>query len=93
MNCVTFSFLRFGIIVFTTMIFYLLLTIVITEWRTKYKRDMNTLDNAMNTTATDSLLNFETVKYYGAEKYEVTQYQDAIKKYQKGRRKQKFLFS
>ncbi|CAF1346686.1 unnamed protein product [Rotaria sordida] len=73
----------FGIIVFATMLIYLILTIVITEWRTKYKKEMNKFDNAMNATAVDSLLNFETVKYYGAERYEVTQYQDAIQKYQK----------
>ncbi|CAF4374453.1 unnamed protein product, partial [Rotaria sp. Silwood2] len=73
----------FGIIVFATMLVYLLLTIVITEWRTKYKKEMNTLDNAMSGTAVDSLLNFETVKYYGAEQYEVTQYKDTIQKYQK----------
>jgi ATP-binding cassette, subfamily B (MDR/TAP), member 6 len=70
--------------VFATMFIYLILTIVITEWRTKYKKEMNKLDNAMNATAVDSLLNFETVKYYGAEKYEVEQYLDAIHKYQKG---------
>lgn len=75
---------RFGIIVFATMLIYLILTIVITEWRTKFKKEMNKLDNAMNATAVDSLLNFETVKYYGAEQYEVLQYQDAIRKYQKG---------
>ena len=66
------------------MFVYLALTIIITEWRTKYKKEMNKLDNAMNATAVDSLLNFETVKYYGAENYEVDQYRDAIEKYQKG---------
>lgn len=77
--------LRFGIIVFATMFVYLILTIFITEWRTKFKKEMNKLDNAMSATAVDSLLNFETVKYYGAEEYEVTQYHDAIEKYQKGK--------
>ena len=66
------------------MLIYLISTIVITEWRTKYKKEMNKLDNAMNGTAVDSLVNFETVKYYGAESYEVEQYHDAIQKYQKG---------
>lgn len=73
------------------MLTYLILTIVITEWRTKFKKEMNKLDNAMSGTAVDSLINFETVKYYGAEQYEVSQYQDAIEKYQKGKyRKTKF---
>ena len=66
------------------MLTYLILTIIITEWRTKYKKEMNFLDNAMNATAVDSLLNFETVKYYGAENYEVEQYHSAIRKYQTG---------
>jgi ATP-binding cassette subfamily B (MDR/TAP) protein 6 len=67
------------------MVAYLILTIFITEWRTKFKKEMNKLDNAMGATAVDSLLNFETVKYYGAEQYEVEQYRDAIQKYQKGK--------
>ncbi len=75
------------------MLIYLILTIGITEWRTKYKKEMNKLDNAMGATAVDSLLNFETVKYYGAENYEVEQYQDAIQKYQGGKTKFfRFLF-
>jgi ATP-binding cassette subfamily B (MDR/TAP) protein 6 len=84
---------RFGIIVFATMFIYLVLTIIITEWRTKYKKEMNKFDNAMGATAVDSLLNFETVKYYGAEKYEVEQYRDAIEKYQKCKEKKKGIFS
>jgi ATP-binding cassette subfamily B (MDR/TAP) protein 6 len=68
------------------MFIYLILTILITEWRTKYKKEMNKFDNAMGATAVDSLLNFETVKYYGAEFYEVEQYRDAIEKYQKGKK-------
>jgi len=74
------------------MLLYFILTIIITEWRTKYKKQMNTLDNAMGATAVDSLLNFETVKYYGAENYEVEQYRNAIENYQKGKIKKKFFF-
>lgn len=54
------------------------MTIVITEWRTKFRRDTNTKDNRARQLAIDSLLNFETVKYYNAEKYEVEKYRDAI---------------
>uniref|UniRef100_A0A672RWK5 ATP-binding cassette sub-family B member 6 n=1 Tax=Sinocyclocheilus grahami TaxID=75366 RepID=A0A672RWK5_SINGR len=50
----------FGLIVFVCMALYLTLTIVITEWRTKYRRDMNTQDNNAKSKAVDSLLNFET---------------------------------
>ncbi|KAG7463985.1 hypothetical protein MATL_G00182450 [Megalops atlanticus] len=72
----------FGLIVFICMFLYLTLTIIITEWRTKYRRDMNTQDNNAKSKAVDSLLNFETVKYYNAEGYEVNRFQDAILKYQ-----------
>ncbi|XP_042598481.1 ATP-binding cassette sub-family B member 6-like [Cyprinus carpio] len=72
----------FGLIVFVCMALYLTLTIVITEWRTKYRRDMNTQDNNAKSKAVDSLLNFETVKYYNAEFYEVRRFEDAIMKYQ-----------
>ncbi|XP_051983424.1 ATP-binding cassette sub-family B member 6 [Xyrauchen texanus] len=72
----------FGLIVFICMALYLTLTIVITEWRTKYRRDMNTQDNNAKSKAVDSLLNFETVKYYNAESYEVSRFEDTILKYQ-----------
>ncbi|XP_041822059.1 ATP-binding cassette, sub-family B (MDR/TAP), member 6a [Chelmon rostratus] len=72
----------FGLIVFVCMALYLTLTIIITEWRTKYRRDMNQQDNNAKSKAVDSLLNFETVKYYNAENYEVSRFEDAILKYQ-----------
>uniref|UniRef100_A0A8C5CLD6 ATP-binding cassette sub-family B member 6 n=1 Tax=Gadus morhua TaxID=8049 RepID=A0A8C5CLD6_GADMO len=72
----------FGLIVFVCMTLYLTLTIIITEWRTKYRRDMNLQDNAAKTKAVDSLLNFETVKYYNAESYEVNRFEEAILRYQ-----------
>ena len=74
--------IMFGIIVLTTMILYLVVTISITEWRTKYRRKMIELDNKTNSKAVDSLLNFETVKYYGNEKYELNTYQQCIRDYQ-----------
>ncbi|XP_062391010.1 ATP-binding cassette sub-family B member 6 [Sardina pilchardus] len=72
----------FGLIVLICMILYLTLTIIITEWRTKYRREMNTQDNIAKSRAVDSLLNFETVKYYNSEKYEVKCFEEAILKYQ-----------
>lgn len=53
-----------------------------TEWRTKFQRRMNLADNAQKARSVDSLLNFETVKYYGAESYEVESYREAILKFQ-----------
>ncbi|XP_040913497.1 ATP-binding cassette sub-family B member 6, mitochondrial [Toxotes jaculatrix] len=72
----------FGLIVFTCMVLYLTCTILITEWRTKYRREMNNQDNSAKARAVDSLLNFETVKYYNAEDYEVRCFEEAILKYQ-----------
>lgn len=53
-----------------------------TEWRTKYRRNMNLADNEQRARGVDSLLNFETVKYYGAEDYEVNRYKEAVLNYQ-----------
>ncbi|XP_077978664.1 ATP-binding cassette sub-family B member 6-like [Glandiceps talaboti] len=72
----------FGVIVFVAMAVYLAATIGITEWRTKYRRQMNILDNTTKQKAVDSLLNFETVKYYGAEEHETERLNDAIMNYQ-----------
>ncbi|KAM7380159.1 hypothetical protein PAMP_003472 [Pampus punctatissimus] len=72
----------FGLIVLACMVLYLTCTILITEWRTKYRREMNNQDNYAKSRAVDSLLNFETVKYYTAEDYEVGCFEEAILKYQ-----------
>lgn len=60
----------------------LVLTVTITEWRTKFQRRMNLADNATRARSVDSLLNFETVKYYGAEQYEVDAFREAILNFQ-----------
>lgn len=72
----------FGLIVFVTMALYILVTIMVTEWRTKFQRRMNLADNEQKARSVDSLLNFETVKYYGAESYEVMAYREAITSFQ-----------
>uniref|UniRef100_A0A8R1I3J9 Uncharacterized protein n=1 Tax=Caenorhabditis japonica TaxID=281687 RepID=A0A8R1I3J9_CAEJA len=72
----------FGIIVFATMALYLATTISITEWRTKYIREANEMDNATSAIATDSLINYETVKYYGNERFEVNRFKKSIENYQ-----------
>jgi ATP-binding cassette subfamily B (MDR/TAP) protein 6 len=72
----------FGLIVFVTMILYIALTVSITEWRTKFQRRMNLADNETRARSVDSLLNFETVKYYGAEQYEVESFREAILRFQ-----------
>ena len=72
-----------AMIVFTTMAAYIFFTIWITEWRTKFRREMNELDTVSRGRAVDSLLNFETVKYYGNEAWEVADYERSIIEYQK----------
>merc|ERR1719447_1624679 len=72
----------FGLIIIVTMSIYLATTIFITEWRTKFRRLMNTADNEQRTTSVDSLLNAETVKYFSMEAYEVNKYKEKILDYQ-----------
>ena len=72
----------FGLVILATMAAYLISTIAITEWRTKYRRKMNTADNEQRTRSVDSLLNAETVKYFSAEEWEAERYREAIVDYQ-----------
>ena len=60
---------------------YIVFTIVVTEWRTNFRKQMNDLDSKANQRAVDSLINFETVKYFGNEQYEAIRYDDNLKKY------------
>lgn len=69
---------RFTAVTLSTIVLYTFFTIAITEWRTKNRRLMNELDSKANTRAVDSLLNFETVKYFGNEHYESSRYDSAL---------------
>jgi len=60
---------------------YIVFTVVVTEWRTHFRRRMNELDSRANQKAIDSLLNFETVKYFGNEEYEAQRYDENLRKY------------
>ncbi len=60
---------------------YIVFTIVVTEWRTHFRRKMNELDSRANQKAIDSLLNFETVKYFGNEEYEAHRYDENLRTY------------
>jgi ATP-binding cassette subfamily B protein len=61
---------------------YIIFTIVVTEWRTHYRRTMNDMDSKANQKAIDSLLNFETVKYFGNEAFEASRYDENLLRYQ-----------
>ncbi|HLR78295.1 MAG TPA: ABC transporter ATP-binding protein/permease [Burkholderiaceae bacterium] len=64
----------FAVVTLGTIAAYIVFTLVVTEKRMVYRRTMNTLDSAANSKAIDALLNYETVKYFGNERYEVDRY-------------------
>ncbi|WP_395827232.1 ABCB family ABC transporter ATP-binding protein/permease [Elstera sp.] len=75
--------IEYAAITFATIIGYIVFTIVLTEWRTKYRREMNDRDSEATTKAVDSLLNYETVKYFGNELHEANRFDKALQAYEK----------
>ena len=69
-------------VVLVTITLYILFTFRVTEWRVKIRREMNDQDTDANQKAIDSLLNFETVKYFGAEAREAQRYDGAMQRYE-----------
>jgi len=74
---------KFAAITALTMVAYTGFTVVTTSWRTKFRKQANAADNAGATVAVDSLINFEAVKYFNNEKYEVGRYDTALSNYEK----------
>ena len=72
----------FAAITLLALVLYIAFTIVVTEWRTHYRRTMNDMDSKANQKAIDSLLNFETVKYFGNEAFEAGRYDENLLRYQ-----------
>jgi ATP-binding cassette subfamily B (MDR/TAP) protein 6 len=72
---------RYSLIVLFTIAAYAAVTVMTTEWRTMYRCAMISSDNDARAKAVDSLLNYETVKYYSAEEFEIERYSEAIRKY------------
>ncbi len=72
----------FAAITVGVVLIYMAMTIAITEWRTKYRRQMNELDSIATTRAVDSLINYETVKYFGNEKFETERYNTSMERWQ-----------
>ena len=70
---------EFAMLTGGTIATYTAFTIACTQWRTKFRRQMNALENEGNTKAIDSLLNFETVKYFNNEEHEVKRYDESLK--------------
>ena len=72
----------FALIIFLTIIIYILFTLMVTNWRMSYRHEMNRLDSKANSIAVDSLLNYETVKYFNNEEYEIKRYGDVLFKWE-----------
>ena len=83
----------FALVTFLTMATYIAWTLAVTEWRIKYRRIMNETDSEANTKAIDSLLNFETVKYFGNEEHEAGRFDSALKGYERAAVKSKTTLS
>ncbi|HRL22201.1 MAG TPA: ABC transporter ATP-binding protein/permease [Alcaligenes sp.] len=64
----------FALVTLGTIVCYIVFTLLVTEWRMRYRRAMNELDSRANSRAIDALLNYETVKYFGNEQYEKDRY-------------------
>ena len=74
---------EFAVIAIVVVLTYIWFTVTTTEWRLKFRRDMNKQDTEANAKAIDSLLNYETVKYFNAEEFETQRYDRAMAAYQK----------
>ena len=72
----------FVAITFAALALYIVVTVLITEWRTGFRRQMNELDSQANTRAIDSLLNYETVKYFGNEEFEARRYDESLQRWE-----------
>src|SRR5450830_1356671 len=72
----------FTVITAGALALYIVFTITVTEWCTHVRRTMNELDSKANTKAIDSLINYETVKYFGNEDYEAQRYDEGLKRYE-----------
>jgi len=72
----------FAVITFTSVVVYVAFTMLVTEWRMKYRITMNSFDSRANTEAVDSLLNYETVKYFGNEDYELRRYDNSLRQWE-----------
>src|SRR5712664_976120 len=73
---------RFAAITFGAVVVYIAFTVTITEWRMEIRRRANELDSRANSRAIDSLLNYETVKYFGNEEFEARRYDENLRKYE-----------
>jgi ABC-type transport system involved in Fe-S cluster assembly fused permease/ATPase subunit len=77
---------KFALIILCSVILYVFFSMKATDWRTRYVREVNQADNQTNTRAVDSLLNYETVKYFNNEAYEANLYDTNLARWESARR-------
>ena len=70
----------FAGITLAALVFYIVFTVRVTEWRTQFRKQANEFDSAAHTRAVDSLLNYETVKYFGNERFEAGRYDESLER-------------
>ncbi|MCV0438254.1 MAG: ABC transporter ATP-binding protein/permease [Hydrogenophaga sp.] len=80
-------------ITLVALVLYVSFTVVVTEWRTKFRRQMNELESTSQSRAIDSLLNYETVKYFNNEGFEARRYDEALEKLRRARIKSQTTLS
>ncbi|MES2400986.1 MAG: ABC transporter ATP-binding protein/permease [Pseudomonadota bacterium] len=73
----------FAWITLAALVLYITFTVTVTEWRSKFRKEMNELDSSAHSRAIDSLLNYETVKYFNNENFEATRYDYNLNKYRR----------
>jgi len=71
----------YAIVTLIALVAYIVFTVKVTEWRTHFRRTMNELDSRANARAIDSLINYETVKYFGNEEWESQRYDENLRRY------------
>jgi ATP-binding cassette subfamily B protein len=71
----------FAGITLIALVFYIAFTVTVTNWRTQFRKAMNELDSSAHSRAIDSLLNYETVKYFNNEEFETVRYDESLKRY------------
>jgi ABC-type transport system involved in Fe-S cluster assembly fused permease/ATPase subunit len=72
--------MAFAWITLVALVFYVAFTVTVTQWRTRFRREMNELDSKAHSRAIDSLLNYETVKYFNNEAFETRRYDEALER-------------
>jgi ATP-binding cassette subfamily B protein len=74
---------KYALVTLITISLYIIVTFTVTQWRLQFRRRMNAADNAVSTKLIDSLLNFETVKYFNNEEHEYKRLDESLQEYEK----------